>query len=140
MQSELPADENQPKKTAAVHDRMLAFTFTQGKYWVFNGKESEPELKWDQLKDKAWMVLNKVNKNKQTQIVKNGQYKLHDGDIVRFGRVVFKVTIVTTKKSKGKPDCEDHFDLLDQQPQKQSERKMWSSTKTVMPENNIAAR
>lgn len=139
MQSELPVDDTQPKKAAAVHDRMLAFTFTQGKYWIFNGKEGDDELKWDSLKDKAWVVLNKVSNNKQTQIVKNGAYKLHNGDIVRFGRVVFKLTIVQNNHKGKKPECEELFDLVDKQIPTNRHPMNWESTKTVMPDNNFPA-
>jgi len=56
MQSEAVEGESEEKKMAAVHDRMLAFTFTQGKFWVYNGKEITGDLTWENLKDRAWVV------------------------------------------------------------------------------------
>ena len=93
MQSEQQDESNKDTKPPAIHDRMLAFTFTQGKYWVFNGKDTDDESKWEILKDRAWLVLNDINKNRQNMISKSNKYMLHDRDIVRFGKVVFKVTI-----------------------------------------------
>jgi hypothetical protein len=135
MQSEVAANENEQRKPAAVHDRMLAFTFTQGKFWVFNGKEDSEEVKWENLKDKAWIVLNHVAKNKQSQFLKKDRYKLQDGDIVRFGRVVFKVSIVSkaSKKNAKKPACEQLYEIVDKSRFGAKEPAQWESTKTVMP-------
>ena len=134
MQSEVTANDHEEKKTAAIHDRMLAFTFTQGKYWVFNGKETSHELTWENLKNKAWIVLNNVANNKQSLFLNKEKYRLKTGDVVRFGRVVFKVTIVKKGSTlKGDiPECEEDYEIVDKSRLPTKQAVQWESTKTVM--------
>lgn len=134
MQSEVTANDREEKKAAAIHDRMLAFTFTQGKYWVFNGKETSHELTWDNLKNKAWIVLNNVVNNKQSLFINKEKYRLKTGDIVRFGRVVFKVTVVKKGSTlKGDvPLCEEDYEIVDKTRLTTKQAVQWDSTKTVL--------
>jgi hypothetical protein len=134
MQSEVNANDHEEKKAAAIHDRMLAFTFTQGKYWVFNGKEISHDMSWENIKNKAWIVLNHVANNKQSLFIKKEKYRLKTGDIVRFGRVVFKVTIVKKGSTlKGDvPECEEDYDIVDKSRLPTKQAVQWESTKTVL--------
>mmetsp|Transcript_30723 Transcript_30723/g.30250 ORF Transcript_30723/g.30250 Transcript_30723/m.30250 type:complete len:185 (+) Transcript_30723:202-756(+) len=133
MQSESGDDDDDSKVTAAVHDRMLAFTFTQGKFWVFNGKETEEDLSWETLKDRAWVVMNKIYKNKQNCIVKNNKYKIHDGDVLRFGKILFKVTLIAPPKKgkKKKLACENKYELIEKHSRPIRKLEDFASTKTV---------
>jgi hypothetical protein len=133
MQSEQKEEENKEAKLQSVHDRMLAFTFTQGKYWVFNGKDNFDEFKWENLKDRAWLVLNDVVKNKQNMISKSNKYKLHNGDIVRFGKVVFKATIVRKNSERDADilECEKYYDIVDKNHLPIRQAEVWQSSKTV---------
>lgn len=135
MQSEVVAQGEEEKKAAAVHDRMLAFTFSQGKYWIFNGKENEKTHSWETLKDKAWVILNNIKNNKQSLLVKKDKYKLKNGDIVRFGRVVFRTTIVqkNSKYSSKVPAWEEHYEIVDKPWNSTRGPVDWESTKTVLP-------
>lgn len=132
MQSEASDDKNEKKKMAAIHDRMLAFTFTQGKFWVYNGKELLEDLKWENLKNRAWVVMNKINTNKQNLIIKKNKYKLHDGDVVRFGKVLFKINIIQKGKKNNKPlDCETKYNIIDKHSQPVRPLAHFESSKTV---------
>lgn len=134
MQSELSENANEPKKTASVHDRMLAFCFTQGKFWVHNGKQFDNDLTWENVKDRAWIVLTKINRCKQSQVVSKERYKLSTGDVIRFGRVVFKVTIVSKNSKKSQSDSHEKFyDIVDKPRSTKKKDDQWTSSKTVMP-------
>ncbi len=137
MQSEPGDDEEENRVTSSVHARMLAFTFTQGKFWVFNGKETDKDLSWETLKDRAWVVMNKIHKNKQNCIIKNNKYKIHDGDVIRFGKVLFKVNLIDTKKNKKKNlACEKKFDLVEKHSRPVRKIEDFASTKTVFGNGN----
>ena len=63
--------DNTPK-----NERVLAFAFTQGKYWIYNGKEDKKELTWNSLKNRAWLVVNQVEETRQNMMLENHRYKL----------------------------------------------------------------
>lgn len=110
MQSE---SETQDKNT--MHDRVLAFAFTQGKYWVYSGKEEPKALDWETLKNQAWVVINQVVNTRQNMVVRNNRHQLSNGDIIRFGKVIFKVTIhrhQKPQKAVRKPASELLNDLI----------------------------
>lgn len=75
-------------------NRMLVCTFALGNYYVFNGTEMPSELTWENTKDLCWIVLNHIPNNRQSILEKEGRYKISSGDIIRFGNVVFKVTVL----------------------------------------------
>ena len=84
--------DNVNQVTNTINDRVLAFAFTQGKFWVYNGKDHCEKLTWENLRDRAWVVVSYVSNTKQNMVVKHNRHKLIDGDIIRFGKVVFKVS------------------------------------------------
>jgi len=94
-------------------------------------------LTWENLKDRAWMVVNKMHSNKSNLIVKDNKCKIHDGDIIRFGKVIFKVNIIQKedKKSKGHA-CETKYDLVDKHSIPVGPLAAFESTKTVFGNSN----
>ena len=57
-------------------NRSLAFAFAKGDYYIFNGNEISQSLQWNDLKNRLWLVINKVSNNKQSIILHNQKYKL----------------------------------------------------------------
>lgn len=140
MQSEVDHDKHEQKKSS-VHNRMLAFTFSLGKYYVFNGVEMPKELTWENIQDKAWIVINKVRNNKQTMLLDSGKYKLSQGDIIRFGRVVFRVNFpqkAALSQVRKRAPAKGKQEVLDTR-NKQALNKC-ESTKTLMPFDNLMAK
>ena len=99
-----------------LQTRFISFVFTKGNYFIFNGNDPSENFKWEEIKNQLWLVINKVANNKQSMHLTGGKYKLRSGDLVKFGGVVFKVTIPsferdkqTKRYKKGEPNSKAHF-------------------------------
>ena len=115
---------------------MLAFAFAQGCYYVYNGTEIPRELTWENLQNHSWMVINKVKHNRQSMIIEDHKYKLQNGDLIRFGRVIFKVSIInkqfkSAKNSSSNNEARNNVKI--RKPKNKNE-----SFDSVMPYINLA--
>ena len=116
MQTEKKEEKENDKKPSFIQNKMLAFAFAQGSYYIYNGTEIPRELTWENLQNHSWMVINKVRHNKQSMIIDDHKYKLQNGDLIRLGRIVLKVTIVNkqfenAKKSNKNMEKRDNIKL-----------------------------
>ncbi|CAI2359843.1 unnamed protein product [Moneuplotes crassus] len=79
-------------------DPLSCIVYKGGKYWIYHGKDFQEDEIIDTKKPSVWLVLNDVNKYSLKDLIdpKYG-YRIKQGDILRFGKVRFKVKQISSK-------------------------------------------
>ncbi len=78
---------------------LLSIAYKQGRYWIYNYKDFSTKESLKQPSDQPWISLKHLN-----AVSHGGRYdpeygyKLKQGDIVKFGRVRFRISRISKAK------------------------------------------
>jgi hypothetical protein len=85
----------------SFQNKLLSIAYKDGRYWIYHSKDFSTIESLKLPSDQPWISLKHMNPVSfgQRYHPKYG-YKLKKGDIVKFGRVRFRITSISSRKTK----------------------------------------
>ncbi|CAI2384949.1 unnamed protein product [Moneuplotes crassus] len=86
---------------------LLSFAYKKGRYWVYHCRDFTTRESLKQPSDQPWISLKHINpKSHSSRYDPKYGYRLKQGDIIKFGRVRFRISRISSEKNSTKENRE----------------------------------